>query len=166
MQKNKVWRFFSWVPMLVMMRIIFGFSGQDGETSGGLSEKIGNSIVQIIDKVSRLELSTEEKEIWIEALQFPIRKSAHMMEYALLFLTILLPIIVWHLGKNRFQCYLFSWICTVLFACTDEFHQLFVPDRAGRIQDVCIDGIGAFICAIFLWKIKNVLKNQRDKKIV
>ena len=33
----------------------------------------------------------------------------------------------------------------VVFAASDEWHQSFVPDRFGTIQDVLIDGLG--ICA-------------------
>ena len=39
--------------------------------------------------------------------------------------------ILWSIGISAFM------------ACTDEFHQLFIEGRAGRIQDVCIDTAGA-----------------------
>lgn len=31
----------------------------------------------------------------------------------------------------------------VLYACTDEYHQLFVPGRSGQLRDVMIDAVGA-----------------------
>ena len=38
----------------------------------------------------------------------------------------------------------------VFYAAIDEIHQLFVPDRAGRVVDVFIDSIGILIgIAIF-----------------
>ena len=40
---------------------------------------------------------------------------------------------------------LISFSITVLYACSDEFHQLFVPGRAGMIQDVMIDSIGIIL---------------------
>jgi VanZ family protein len=39
---------------------------------------------------------------------------------------------------------------TVGYACTDEFHQLFVPGRAGLITDVLIDSIGAVFITLIL----------------
>lgn len=159
--QKKVWYFLAWIPMFIMMSIIFGFSGQNGEQSGGLSEKIGTVIIEVIDQVSPLHFSDEKKGELVNQLQFPIRKTAHMMEYAVLFSTILLPVSIWNFGAVRWKNYFFSWMGAVVFACTDEFHQLFVPDRAGQIQDVCIDGIGAFIGAIVLWNVIKVLKNKK-----
>ena len=41
-----------------------------------------------------------------------------------------------------------AWILTTAYAATDEFHQLFVPDRSGNIRDVCIDAAGAALGVI------------------
>ncbi|UYJ41604.1 MAG: VanZ family protein [Lachnospiraceae bacterium] len=38
---------------------------------------------------------------------------------------------------------MFSWMIAVLYACTDEYHQLFVPGRSGQLRDVMIDAVGA-----------------------
>ena len=47
-----------------------------------------------------------------------------------------------------------AWIITVLYACTDEIHQLFVPGRAGMVTDVMIDSIGVtLISIILLWRV-------------
>lgn len=41
---------------------------------------------------------------------------------------------------------LFLAVClSFLYACTDEFHQRFVPGRSGEFRDVCLDTTGAFI---------------------
>ena len=39
------------------------------------------------------------------------------------------------------------------YAATDEFHQLFVPGREGKMTDVLIDGGGValFICTYIVW---------------
>ena len=43
-------------------------------------------------------------------------------------------------------------VSAVLYACSDEFHQLFVAGRAGRINDVLIDSAGAVLgLALFLF---------------
>ena len=46
-----------------------------------------------------------------------------------------------------------------LYACTDEFHQLFIEGRSGRFRDVLIDTAGGFLCYIII-----LIKNKRKKK--
>ena len=43
-----------------------------------------------------------------------------------------------------------------LYACTDEFHQLFVPGRDGNFRDVIIDTSGGTLSAI-LFSLKKVI---------
>ena len=46
-----------------------------------------------------------------------------------------------------------------LYACTDEFHQLFVPGRSGNFRDVIIDTSGGVLSAI-LFGLKRVFSEQ------
>ena len=72
------------------------------------------------------------------------------MEYTVLF-------ILWFraLGnKNPTQAIIFS----LIYAFTDEMHQLFIPGRTGRLRDVAIDSIGMIVPALLivkfdLWKL-------------
>ena len=41
-------------------------------------------------------------------------------------------------------------LIVILYASTDEFHQLFVPGREGTFRDVLIDTSGAIIAIIFI----------------
>jgi len=83
-------------------------------------------------------------------LDFIFKKTAHVIEYTVLFL-------LWFraLGnKNPFQAIVFS----IVYAFTDEIHQLFIPGRTGRLRDVGIDSIGMIIFAFLivkfdLWKL-------------
>jgi len=83
-------------------------------------------------------------------LDFFVKKSAHFLEYTVLFL-------LWYRAignKNPFQAIVFS----LVYAFTDEIHQLFVPGRTGRLQDVGIDFSGMLISAFLivkfdLWKL-------------
>ncbi|MBS4193031.1 VanZ family protein [Bacillus sp. FJAT-49705] len=49
--------------------------------------------------------------------------------------------------KRRF---LYAWLCTTIYAATDEIHQAFLPDRTGTIIDVGIDSIGALLALLIL----------------
>ena len=41
-------------------------------------------------------------------------------------------------------------LVAVLYACSDEWHQSFVPGREGRLRDVGIDSIGAVVASLWL----------------
>lgn len=131
MLKTIIKRILLAIPMLIVMFIIFGFSGADGLESGSLSYAIAIWVSDVFDAIG-VELSAEE-------LHLPIRKLAHMSEYALLFITSMWAL----LGiKKR---YLFAACISVMFAISDEIHQLFVPGRAGSAVDVLIDSVGVGI---------------------
>lgn len=40
---------------------------------------------------------------------------------------------------------LLSWVFCILYAASDEIHQIFVPGRACMLTDVCIDSAGALL---------------------
>lgn len=89
-----------------------------------------------------------------------IRTLAHFCEYALLgFLGFNLYFAI----KNNLKP-LLSIILSVLYAITDEIHQLFVPGRAFQLTDLAVDaggiilGIAAF-CAFY-----SIINNFKNKK--
>lgn len=132
-----------WIPVLAMAFIIFGFSGQGGEQSGGLSRKVAAVIVDQAAGLRLIEPDEAGREALIEQLQYPVRKGAHMSEYALLGIFLYIALAVD--GVCRRYRGIAAFGIAVLFACTDEFHQLFVPDRSGRLTDVLIDAAGCLI---------------------
>ncbi len=67
--------------------------------------------------------------------EFIVRKCAHMTSYCIL--------------------------AILLFACSDEFHQLFIYGRSGEFRDVMIDSTGGIIgllLIIFIVKYKQINK--------
>lgn len=149
-----------WLPVIGMAFVIFGFSKQDGEQSGGLSEKAAEVLIDIGQQLHLVEISQEQRAQAVEQLQLPIRKGAHMSEYALLGIQVYIALAV---DGLRWQTA--GWMAfagTVLFACTDEIHQLFVPGRSGRVSDVLIDAagcmIGLFLCMVLDKRRRNVLR--------
>lgn len=76
-----------------------------------------------------------------------VRKSAHFIEYFILgFLTV--KSLGYYSKKNII---LISLIFCIVYALTDEIHQIFVPGRAFMLMDVFIDSVGA-ITAIILFR--------------
>ena len=43
-----------------------------------------------------------------------------------------------------------AWAFCIFYATTDEFHQLFVPGRTGRLLDIGIDSCGALLGSLIL----------------
>lgn len=125
------------------MAVIFAFSAQNGTQSAEISHTAGYRIVQLTDRILGQERTEEMLRNQAKQLQTVIRKGAHMAEYALLAVFTLLHFCCYKEKTRRF--WLWGWGFTVLYAATDEIHQLFVPGRAGMFTDVCIDAFGSLI---------------------
>jgi len=98
----------SWLPVILWMSLIFFFS-------------------------SRPDLPSNQ----IQILDFIFKKSAHMIEFAIL--TFLLS------RAFKFKKLDLSFLLALSYAFTDEIHQLFVPGRGGKLSDVLIDFAGIII---------------------
>ena len=85
---------------------------------------------------------------WADAL---VKKGGHMLGYGLLAMAYL-----WGLraerndSKGNRAAARYAWLLAVLYACTDEFHQLFVAGRRASLVDVGMDALGAGI-AMAVW---------------
>lgn len=126
------------------MVIIFTMSSFNSIESANQS----NYIVNIISNVLNINN--------IELLNLIIRKLAHYIGYLILGILVINMFI-----KNKIpQSYLISIIFCIIYAISDEIHQLFVPGRACQIKDILIDSIGS-ITGIYLYK----LISKRKKSI-
>jgi VanZ family protein len=86
-------------------------------------------------------------------------KGYHVMEFALLF-----TLLWWALPRPKTAPQLGGvWLATVAYGATDEFHQLFVKDRGGRLSDVLIDAGGASLAAVIayaFWRAKRPIRSR------
>lgn len=55
-----------------------------------------------------------------------------------------------------------SWIFTVLYAASDEWHQSFVPGRHSQLTDVLIDACGAIAGLLIFWW----LQQRAGRKVI
>ncbi len=86
------------------------------------------------------------------------RKGAHVFEYFML--TILFfRAFSFHLPFNRTRAVILSVFVSLLYAVSDETHQLFVFGRTGKATDVLIDGLGILIAVFVI-----VVFTRRRKK--
>ena len=127
--------------LLCTFLIIFGFSSQDGETSGGLSRNITNKILQLSSKYNNLE--QEEKDQVSDRTEKIIRKIAHFSIYTLVGL-LLMGLLSTYKIKENWRIML-SVLLGMIYAISDEIHQGFTPGRSPRIADVYIDTLGVIL---------------------
>ncbi len=86
---------------------------------------------------SRQSISVAEKPL----LNFIFFKSLHVIEYCVLYI-----LNVFALRKNLSKhAFLYSAYLTIIYALSDEIHQMSVPSREGIFRDILIDGLGVFV---------------------
>ena len=129
---------------VIWMVVIFAFSSQPDTESSEVSGRVSYQLVEGWNTAFQLEHTEAELEAAALRIEFPVRKCAHMTEYAILALLVLASIAVWR-GRSAVKHYGLALLTAFLYACTDEFHQLFISGRAGRFTDVLIDTTGAFL---------------------
>ena len=126
--------------------IIFGFSSQDGENSGGLSRNITNKILQLSNKYK--DMGQEEKEKIADRTERIIRKIAHFSIYTLVGL-LLMGLLSTYKIKENWRIIL-SVLLGMIYAVSDEIHQSFIPGRTPQITDIYIDTLGVVLGVLLI----------------
>ena len=129
-------RLWIWGLMTVaVMAGIFFMSAKDGNESGSLSDWLvqtafGRTLMAILPQLTDAGAGRD------------IRKYAHMAEYCLLAVPSCMFFLELMLEQIPKKAAVLDFGFCFLYACTDEYHQLFVPGRVGDFRDVMIDLIG------------------------
>ena len=148
--------------LIILFIRIFNFSSQDGETSGNLSREVTETITKNIKAIQRLEKS--KKEIVLDKIEHFIRKLAHFSLYMSAGILTMCLMLTYKMElKKKIEI---SLIVNVIYAISDEIHQIFVPDRAAMIQDVGVDTFGIIIgitIVIIMFKVYKTIKNKVSK---
>lgn len=146
-------RFLYMIPVIIWMIFIFYMSGKTGQESSGQSGKMSLFITNLLEKVR--QDPAQEMQNLQDILELVIRKAAHMTEYAILFLLSYLAMVKISMSQSRFYNRSIAVLISLLYACSDEMHQLLVPGRSGRMIDVGIDMAGVLIVLICMILSKN-----------
>ncbi len=113
------------------MLVIFLMSNEIAGTSSSRSD-------EIVRTIQSLGVSVPS-----DLLTFLVRKAAHISAY------FVLGILIYNLLKEYRlhikHLIIASIALAMLYACTDEIHQTFVPGRSGEVRDVLIDTAGAAV---------------------
>lgn len=156
-------RYSYFILALLWMIIIFRFSADPASDSSKKSLGIGYVVADLF--VGGFDTWTpEEQEVYVEGIEYPIRKSGHAVEYSILgFLCMGLAAsfadkgkLLWLVGA--------AWSGSALYAATDEFHQFFVPGRSCQFTDVCLDSVGAAVGIIVFFLLRRLFCGKLIKK--
>ncbi len=124
----------SWMLVILWMALIFLLSAQPANVSSNLSQRLTEKIIETVKKiVPKVEI---DKNIFNHIL----RKKAHYFSY--LVLGVLVLNAFKRTGFNKKKSVGLAFVLCVLYAISDEIHQLFVPGRGGQVTDVLIDTAG------------------------
>ena len=119
------------------MTLIFCFSNQKADDSSNLSDSVIKNTIGKTFNIADKDLAKFVK---------PVRKAAHFTIYLILGLLVLNCFSVF----DRKTIILSILIC-VLYAISDEIHQIYVSGRSAEILDVFIDTLGASL-GVFIRK--------------
>ena len=129
--------------LILWMILIFCFSNQRADDSSKLSDGV---IVKVASIFVKDNLTDNKKDELIDKYTFIIRKTAHFSVYLILGILSINLLSSFNIKRIIMLSSLFCFI----YACTDEFHQLFVPGRTGRLLDIGIDSCGALLGSLIL----------------
>ena len=128
--------------------------------SVGVTERLLNIASRFVD------IDPSVRAILIVTLEPYIRKLAHMAEFAVLFFLLVFPIGI--IIRNRLVVIFMTGMICFLYACSDEYHQLYVVGRSGAFKDVCIDMVGVLaamlvyiIFELIVFAVKAVFRKRR-----
>lgn len=138
----------SWLPALLWACLIFFFS-TDLFSSDNTAIVVGSLFSVLFHGLSAHE---------IELMHGLVRKLGHISEYFILTVLLVRALRKENNGEMSLRHYLISLAIAVLYAVSDEFHQIFVPSRTASAVDVLIDSGGAI--AGILWSHR---RNRRKK---
>lgn len=116
-----------WLPVAVWMVVIYYFS-------------------------SRADLPSNR----IDWLDFVIKKSAHVAEYAILtFLSFRA------FGRSTPD---YAILLSIFYAFTDETHQFFTPGRGPKLSDIMIDSVGITIMSYLIVKKYEAIRHPLKRR--
>ena len=144
--------------LIIWLIAIFIFSNDVGSSSSEKSDSIATLIVEFISDITGNDYTDSKLNDMIDTCVVIVRKGAHFLEYFILGILVI-NVIKDYKELNVKICIISILLC-MLYAISDEVHQLFVPDRTGKITDVLIDTSGSSL-SVFTYYLMYKFKNRK-----
>ncbi len=152
----KILRVFAIGLTIFWMAVIFHFSAETGMESHEISDQVTLLFCKVVHRFTGRDLVVSLTAHQYAVLELCFRKMAHMGIYCMLSFSTMLVLFTFPLGM-LFRMAV-SLIFCVVYACSDEFHQMLVEGRSPKALDVMIDSTGAvtgiigallFFCVVY-----------------
>lgn len=127
----------SWAAVLICMILIFNLSSQTAKQSNELSKFVTRVIVNVV------KIVLPESDFNARSLNGIIRKNAHFFAY--LALGVLIINAFMRNGMSVYRSIALTLLICIVYAVSDEFHQMFVTGRGASVTDVLIDSAGTSV---------------------
>lgn len=159
--KTLVLRYLLWTAVLAVMIVIFIFSSKTATQSTSSSGSFAKTLLSVVVP-GFTELPEVKQQSAVDAMQFAVRKGAHFAIFLILGA-------LCQFAMNTYNIKLKPKVITSLsislvYAVSDEVHQLFVPGRAGQIRDVLIDFAGALtgvaLACLSVWLFSKLRRKE------
>lgn len=147
------------ILVIIWMGVIFSFSAENADKSTSKSDEV---ILKIYKAFNNNKLTKNEQKKIIDKFVFPVRKIAHFSEYLILGILVISFISEFKLLEIKYL--IIAVLISMLYAISDEIHQLFSDGRTARILDVIIDTLGS-VTGIFVYSyIRKQIKSNNSSK--
>ena len=150
--KDKIIKIINIVLLLVCMFGIFLFSSEDRDTSTNTSIETTKKVVSVVSNDE--DTSTKIAKDYFNE----VRKSAHLIEYFCLGILAINVLKDYH--KINIWMVLICIVFCMLYALSDEIHQMYVPGRSCELRDIFIDTSGSII-GIIIYSLINFIYRKR-----
>ncbi|MGF7057841.1 VanZ family protein [Brassicibacter mesophilus] len=153
----------SWIAVLLWLILIFSLSAQPATQSNGMSKKVTEIVIKKVGKLVPIDAESDTTADLVSKFNHFVRKFAHFFAY--LILGLLVTNALRRSGMKSSKSFVLSLLFCIVYASSDELHQLFVPGRGGQIKDVFIDSAGAFV-GIAVYGAASRLKRALNEKVL
>lgn len=130
-----------WLPVITWVGLIFFFSTDEFSSSNT------SPVVESLASWIFPEISSQT----IETIHLALRKLGHWTEYFVLAVLMQRALLKESGNKWQLRHTILTLVFVLVYALSDEFHQVFVPSRTASFGDVMIDVLGG-ICGTF-WMV-------------
>ncbi len=151
---QKIQSLIPWILVFVWMFLIFNMSAQPATQSNSLSTEVTEKLTELLNEI------TPGVDMNMEQLNHIVRKNAHFFAYLILAILVRNALKKGKISEGK-NLLLAIGLC-VVYAASDEFHQIFVPGRGPQVKDVFIDSAGAVV-GIGIYQLVNKIVKHKAK---
>ena len=140
-----------WIPVIAWAGLIFFFSTNSFSASN--TSRIITPILHWIHP--------DITEEGVSAVHFVVRKLGHWSEYFFFALLLMRALNPTSSRRWEFRHALYAALVIFLYACSDEFHQSFIPSRSASLNDSFLDffgGVCGLVCSY--WQCRRAVPNE------